>query len=313
MSDRPLVSIIIPAYNAAAFITETVSSALNQTWSEKEIIIVDDGSEDDTIEIVERMQQPALRLIRQENEGAAGARNVGLNAAAGAYIQFLDADDVMSPTKIEAQLRGLQFATPRSVASCAWAHFETDLAHAEYEPEPVWTIEDPIEWLVRSLSGEGMMQPAAWLTPRSVIDDAGLWNESLSLHDDGEFFTRVLLNADRNVFVPDATVYYRTVPESLSRQRSRQAIESAFEVCLARHRLLLAARNDELSRKAIATQYAQFAYEFRSAAPDLAQDALTAIAELEAEPANVVGGPAFRILAGAIGFERSLRVRAWRP
>jgi glycosyltransferase involved in cell wall biosynthesis len=304
------VSVIIPAYNAAATIGETLRSVLDQTWRDIEVVVIDDGSTDDTATILAEFKSQSVTILSQENRGASSARNMGLRKAHGDYIQFLDADDLLSPTKIELQLKALEFTTERSVASCAWVHFETNPAHAVYEPQPVWTVQDPLEWLVRSLSGQGMMQPAAWLTPRSVIDAAGNWNESLSLHDDGEFFTRVLLHADRNVFVPDAVVYYRRVGESLSRRRSPNAIASAWEVCKERHHELLKARDDKPARRAIATQYAQFAYEFQQSAPHLAREALAAIRTLDVGPAPTVGGSAFRVLAATLGFERALNLRA---
>jgi glycosyltransferase involved in cell wall biosynthesis len=310
MGDAPVVSVIIPAHDAADTIAETMRSVLSQSWARIEPILVDDGSTDETGEIVRDIGKDAVRVIRQEQRGAAAARNVGLNSATGSYVQFLDADDILSATKIELQMRALEFAGSRSIASCTWTHFEHDPAHAVHRPETVWTIEDPVEWLVRSLSGEGMMQPGAWLTPRSVIDDAGPWNESLSLHDDGEFFHRVLLCADRNIFVPDAIVYYRTVSGSLSRRRSREAITSAFAVCQARQRLLLMVRDDAAARRAIATQYAQFAYEFAESAPDLSREALTLIRELRTEPAHTVGGSAFRLLSSSLGFAKALRIRS---
>jgi glycosyltransferase involved in cell wall biosynthesis len=308
VTKSPLVSVIIPAFNAEDFIVPTIRSVLEQSWTRTEIIVIDDGSTDSTSGRVETLGE-RIKVIRQNRHGASAARNTGLNAARGTHIQFLDADDVLSPSKIELQMKALEFANERTIASCSWAHFERDVSRAAHQPEPVWTIEDPVEWLVASLSGEGMMQPAAWLTPRSVIDAAGSWDESLTLHDDGEFFTRVLLCAERNLFVRDAIVYYRNVPGSLSRQRNRAAVESALKVCRARHRLLLKARDDKASRTAIATQYAQFAYEFFRQAPDLAHEALEAITELDTEPALMVGGASFRILAASVGFQRALKVR----
>ena len=156
-----------------------------------------------------------------------------------------------------------------------------------------------------------MMQPGGWLTPRSLIEAAGPWDESLSLHDDGEFFTRVLLRASENVFVPEATVFYRKVDGSLSRGRSRGAIESAFAVCRSRHKHLLEVRNDRRVRSALATQFAQFAYEFGEDAPDLAAQAIAAMRNLGTRPARKVGGRGFRFLAGGIGVAGALRVRSF--
>jgi glycosyltransferase involved in cell wall biosynthesis len=305
-----MVSVIIPAFNAEAWVGAAIESILAQTWRQFEVLIVDDGSQDQTAAVVKSISDPRVSLIRQGNRGAASARNRGLAASTGDYIQFLDADDVISEQKIEKQIEALRQAPAGSVASCAWSRFVTNPSGAAVIPEPVWEVGDPVAWLVSSLSGGGMMQPGAWLTPRAVIEKAGPWDESLSLHDDGEFFTRVLLKAARNVFVPGVTVGYREVPGSLSRKRNRRAMESALAVCRSRHRHLLAAKDDSLVRRALATQYAQFAYEFGAAAPDLANEALREMRGLRAAPACVIGGGTFRWLSRLFGTAPALRARA---
>jgi glycosyltransferase involved in cell wall biosynthesis len=310
LSTAPTVSIIIPAWNAESWIAEAVSSAMGQTWPHVEVIVIDDQSTDRTVEIVESVADSRTRLLRQDHAGAAAARNRGFRESCGSLIQFLDADDVLGSDKLSLQVDALRESPDRSIASCAWARFSGDIESAETHAEAVWETSDPVEWLVRSLSGEGMMQPAAWLVPRALAEAAGPWDESLSLHDDGDYFARVLTKAARNVFVADAIVYYREVAGSLSRRRSRSAIESAFAVCRARHATLLAARDDTRSRGAVATQYAQFAYEFGSSAPDLAKQALSAIADLGAKPSDSIGGGSFRRAARLIGFDSAIRLRS---
>jgi glycosyltransferase involved in cell wall biosynthesis len=280
-----------------------------QSWTRLEIIVVDDGSNDDTAEKVVAVRDPRIRAVTQPKAGAAAARNRGLRESAGNIIQFLDADDLLSPDKIGAQVRALEDAPPQSLASCEWRPFYRDIRDARTEVHPVWLERDPVNWLVRSLSGQGMMQTAGWLIPRAVAQLAGDWNESLSLHDDGEYFARVLVNAGRNIFVPGPVVFYRELPQSLSRRRSRAAIESALRVCQLRHETLIKARDDEGTRIALATTYAQFAYEFASAAPDLSIAALDAIRVLGVPPANTIGGAGFRALAAVAGFRRALRAR----
>ena len=304
-----LVSVIIPAFNAAPWIAGAVCSVREQTWRELEIIVVDDGSQDDTVSVVKGITDPRVRLICQDNHGAAAARNRGLAEARGTFIQFLDADDLMGAEKIGRQIEALGRAPTGSVASCAWAHFAGDLRDAVVWPEPVWRVSGPIQWLITSLSGGGMMQPAAWLTPRAVIEAAGPWNESLTLHDDGEFFTRVLLKASCNVFVTGPMVYYREVAGSLSRRRGRRAMESALEVCRFRQLHMLAAVDTPAVRRALATQYAQFAYEFGALAPDLGAEALRKMRALGAAPAPDIGGRAFGWLTDALGFPFVWQIR----
>lgn len=306
---KPLVSVIIPAFNAERWIEESVESALRQTWTDIEVIVVDDGSSDRTVEIADSIADQRLCVIRAAHAGAAAARNIGLAKSRGAFVEFLDADDVLGADKIAAQMSALENEPQNAIASATWKRFTGDASSAEAAEEPVWTIDDPVEWLVVSLGGGGMMQPAAWLTPRAVIEAAGPWNESLSLHDDGEYFTRVLLQSPKNVFVREATVFYRDVEGSLSRQRSREALVSALAVCRLRAAHLLASRDDSRVRQALATQYAQFAYETAKTAPDLSSEALTEIERLRAAPSRYPGGQAFSATAATLGLRKALALR----
>ncbi|HVF40551.1 MAG TPA: glycosyltransferase family A protein [Gemmatimonadaceae bacterium] len=303
------MSVVIPAFNASDWMRATLASVTSQSWKELEVVVVDDGSFDSTADIVEVCRDSRVRLIKQENKGAAAARNRGVRETGGDFVQFLDADDLLGRDKIRLQVESLNNAEENAIASAEWGRFVNDENEATFEPEPVWTEENPVSWIVRSMSGEGMMQPAAWLTPRSLITLAGKWDETLTLHDDGEYFTRVLLNARRNVFVPGARVYYRDVESSLSRRRGRAAVVSAFSVSRARHAHLLAVRDDNAARRAIATQYAQFVYEHGAVAPDLMDEAMRAMSELDARPLARVGGRVFRGLTSALGFRSAMKLR----
>lgn len=307
----PVISVIIPAHNAAPWIRASIGSVLTQTWRDLELIVVDDGSTDGTVELIEQLPDSRMRLVRQGNRGAAAARNRGLREAQGEFIQFLDADDLLGPGKLQSQMAALQLAPTDAVASCAWGKFTGDSSQVSVCPEPAWVVRNPLDWLVCSLSGGGMMHIGAWLIPRLVIERAGPWDESLSLHDDGEFFTRVLLQASCNVFVAAALVYYREVAGSLSRSTGCRAMHSALAVCRSRHHRLLAAADTGPVRRALATQYAQFAYEFCQQAPDLSQQALAAMRALGVCPAACIGGAGFRGLVRCLGFERAWKIRNW--
>ncbi len=103
---RALVSVVIPAYNAAAFIERTLKSVSSQTWSELEILVVDDGSTDKTVDIVTRLAEKdaRIKLLQQQNQGVSAARNLGISNARGDYIALLDADDTWMPEKIARQM-----------------------------------------------------------------------------------------------------------------------------------------------------------------------------------------------------------------
>jgi glycosyltransferase involved in cell wall biosynthesis len=180
---QPLVSVLIPCHNAAPWLAETLESALAQTWPNLEVILVDDGSTDDSLTVARRFTQSNLRIIAQPNQGAAAARNRALEVAQGEVIQFLDADDLLAPDKIERQMALLQ-EHPDCLIAGAWARFRHHPQEATFTPEPLWRDMAPVDWLVCAWSGHWMMHPAAWLVPRSLIQAAGPWNETLSLNDE---------------------------------------------------------------------------------------------------------------------------------
>jgi glycosyltransferase involved in cell wall biosynthesis len=121
--NKPFVSIIIPLYNSEKYIAETIRSAQKQTWSNKEIIVVDDGSTDNSLKVANSCMDKDTRIITQQNKGASAARNAGLKEAQGEFIQFLDADDLLSENKIARQIEIL-LNVPGYIGLCATVHFQ---------------------------------------------------------------------------------------------------------------------------------------------------------------------------------------------
>ena len=207
---KPLVSILIPAYNAEKWISDTLRSAIAQTWPNKEIIVVDDGSKDGTLEVVQRFQPNGVKVVTQKNQGAAATRNHCYRLSTGKYIQWLDADDLLSEDKIARQMEvAKEIEGKRILLSCGWSSFLYRYYCAEFRPTPLWTDLLPAEWLFRKMSQNLHMQTATWLVSREVTDAAGEWNTKLLGDDDGEYFCRILLASKGVRFVPGARVYYR--------------------------------------------------------------------------------------------------------
>jgi glycosyltransferase involved in cell wall biosynthesis len=205
-----LVSILIPAYNSQDTIAETLRSALAQNWPAKEIIVVDDGSRDRTLEIARSFAAGNVKVITQQNQGAAAARNNAYSNCQGDYIQWLDADDLLSPDKIARQMNEAEkCSNPRALLSCGWAQFVTRSDTASFIPTALWENLTPVEWLLRKMGLGLHMQTATWLVSRHLSEAAGPWDTRLSLDDDGEYFCRVLLAAEGTRFVPGTGVYYR--------------------------------------------------------------------------------------------------------
>ena len=207
---RPLVSILIPAFNAEEWISDTLRSAIAQTWERKEIIVVDDGSSDETLAIARQFESESVRVISQKNQGAAAARNTALSHSHGDYIQWLDADDLIAPDKIAWQMKALvRCQSKRTLLSSAFGKFLYRWYRAEFVPTALWSDLSPAEWLLRKMGENLYMQTSTWLVSRELTEAAGLWDTRLLSDDDGEYFCRVLLASDSVRFVPEAKSYYR--------------------------------------------------------------------------------------------------------
>jgi len=207
---KPLVSILIPAYNAEEWIAETLRSAVAQTWQRKEIIVVDDGSSDRTLEIAREFESEHVRVVANEHLGAAATRNKALSLSRGEYIQYLDADDLLAPDKIARQMEIVQHgSSKRTLYSGSWAEFVYRHYRSEFRPNALWCDLTPVEWLICKMKFGVFMQTGVWLVSRELAEAAGPWDTRLLGDDDGEYFCRVLLASDRVRFVPESRTYYR--------------------------------------------------------------------------------------------------------
>ena len=249
-----------------------------------------------------------MSVFQIPTPNAAAARNYGFKKATGAYIIFLDADDVLVPNKIELQLAALSAKPEGWIASCAWAKFKTNTKEAIITPQKVWNIQNPIDWCLQSWMGGGMMALSGWLMPKAVIEKAGLWDERLSLHDDGEFICRVLLASKGNVFVENTVVYYRQQDNSLSRDHtSKKAAESALLVYKSYQKQILKFQDSKLTRRALARNFSRFIYEYYPAHAQSIKEAYREINELGVKP-PLVGSPSFKLIQRIVGFKLAMRL-----
>lgn len=207
---KPLVSILIPAYNAEKWIPYTLQSAVAQTWQRKEIIVVDDGSTDRTAAVARQFASNGVKVVSTENQGLSGAVNHAYKLCQGDYIQELDSDDLLAPDKIERQLAALREGdSKRLLLSSPWAYFFFRPSRAQFTENCLWHDLSPAEWMFRKLSQNVHMQNATWLVSRELAEAAGPWDTRLHYDQDGEYFARVLLKCERTRFVREARVYYR--------------------------------------------------------------------------------------------------------
>lgn len=309
MARSAAVSVIIPCHNAAGTLAEALDSVFAQAIDGLEAIVVDDGSTDGSAEVAERYLERGLVLVRQANAGAAAARNRGIALARGEFLQFLDADDLLGPGKIAAQAAALRGAGPRAVAFGRWGRFVGSGETVRFRDDDLNREWQPVEFLRFLYANNRMMHPAAWLVPRAVAEAAGPWDERLSLDDDGEYFCRVALAADRLVSVPGATSLYRSGnANSLSQRRSPRAWRSACDAATLAVEHLVARDGSEASRRAGADRLQRLLYEMFPEEPALLAALEARIAELGGSGLEPEGGGLFRLSRRVLGWRAAKRL-----
>jgi glycosyltransferase involved in cell wall biosynthesis len=304
----PLVSVLIPCFNGRRFIAQTLRSVMAQTYRPLEVIVVDDGSTDGSADEVKQFAD--VKLIRQQNAGAASARNVALAHSRGEFIQYLDADDLLSPDKIALQMARLA-DIPDCIASAEWGRFYRDPSETTFVPDKTWTDLDSLDWLALSREdGVGMMYPALWLIPRSVTDRTGLWNAAVSTApgEDAEYFTRAVLAARRVLFCAGARTYYRSGIGGASSRKHFRSQALVIDLCA---KSVLAVEDSPRMRMGYAKAWqhlAHYAYPYDRA---VALEALHQARTLHPVEIRPGGGRAFEILSSLVGWRLARRLQVW--
>jgi glycosyltransferase involved in cell wall biosynthesis len=235
-NDKPLISVIIPVYNGAEFIAAAVESAAAQTYRNLEIIVVDDGSSDDTLSILHRLSasDPRIRILAQANSGVAAARNHAIAESRGDFIAPLDADDLWLPTKIDRQLRTLLLAGDDCGFVYSWWAW-IDEAGTVLDRSPRWTIEGSVLEVLVLINFTG--NASVPLFRKHALVEAGGYNSALAAAKSGgcEDWEAVLRVAGRHrvAVVRDVLLGYRRRPGSMSQAcdtmwRSQQMVMEAI-------------------------------------------------------------------------------------
>ncbi|MFN7116756.1 MAG: glycosyltransferase family 2 protein [Saprospiraceae bacterium] len=311
MSSAHLVSIIIPFYNAQHFLTDTLNSVLQQTYSNLEIILINDGSTDNSLEIATGIKDSRIKIINQTNQGQSAAANKGISESKGDYIKFLDADDLISPDHISLQVNRLA-GSEEYLASCEWGRFyQNDLSTAKFIPETVWEDLEPLEWLKRAMrQPSDMMGGWLWLIPRQILEKAGGWDERLSLNNDFDFSVRLILASKGIKFTKGARLYYRSgLASSLSNSLSKKAIESALLTTDLGCQHILKHENSEVFQKLCADRYQTWAYRIYPEYPAVVKIFETRAKELGGSGRRLEGGKVLISLSYLLGWKRAKKLQ----
>lgn len=311
----PLVSILIPAYNAGPWVGEAIESALAQTWSRTEIIVVDDGSSDETLAVARKYESARVRVTTHVNQGASATRNRALSLSQGDYVQWLDADDILAPEKVAIQMARATEVGPRVLLSSEWTRFFYRCDRVAFVPGPLWSDLSPAEWLQTKMESNTFMAIESWLVSRSLAEQAGPWDIRLSADDDGDYFARVVGASERVCFVPGARSLCRLAnPNSLSAgKRSARWLGSQFQAIVNQITALRRLEDSERSKSASLAMLQRCFIHFYPEHADLVARARQLAGELGGSLQEPELGWKYRWIRTVFGWPAAKRAQAVLP
>jgi glycosyltransferase involved in cell wall biosynthesis len=324
------VSVVIPLYNKAPYIEAALRSVQAQSFTDLEIIVVDDGSTDGGAALVEGFDDPRILLIRQANAGAGAARNTGIAAARGRWIAFLDADDLWRPDKTARQLQLLEAHPDVVWAAGAFVRMtpEGPAANSAPIPSKLFTAEGVVEDALALLAVGGAIWTSTVMVRRAALGEVGAFDPSLRTGQDRDLWVRLAVEHPRIAYVQERTALKCEVPGSLTAQKIAEGFSSTLQ--LARQRIAIAkslsAPRSTLLQAFVHRSLEKHArQEFAANRAKAAQEALGLMRSLDLGPpsrlvriAAHVPSPALRLFISSrrkfqrwlsLGYRKSGRVR----
>ena len=228
----PQISIVIPAHNAAKTITETIESVQQQTFNDWELIVVNDGSTDNTLKVLQQIIEPRLKIISSINGGVSAARNLGVAQSQGEYIAFLDADDLWVADKLELQLQALE-QNPDAIVAYSWTCFMDEEKNGYvYHPSPPYEYTGDV---YPQLLKKGFIHSGSnTLVRKSALNRVGGFDSRCDICEDWDMWVRLAAIGDF-VVVPQYQIMYRRAAGSSTSSVERMykqtlyAIDKAFQ------------------------------------------------------------------------------------
>lgn len=210
-SNAPLISVIIPTFNNETTIRETINSVLNQTWKNLELIVINDGSQDSTLDIINSIKDSRLKVFSYPNAGVAASRNRGISQAKGEFISFLDADDLWTIDKLEAQLKALQ-KNPQADVAYSWID-HIDCNNQFLRAGPRYTVNGDV--YAELLKSNFIANGSNILVRTQALKEIGDFNKDFTPAEDWDMYLR-LAKRYHFVAVPYPQILYRITSTSAS-------------------------------------------------------------------------------------------------
>ncbi|MFI5177690.1 MAG: glycosyltransferase family 2 protein [Vicinamibacterales bacterium] len=307
--EAALVSVVIPCHNAEAWIAETLDSVAAQRDVTCEVIVVDDGSTDASARVAESVGGRHVRLLRQEPQGVGAARNAGTAVARGAYLQYLDADDILAPGAVRARVTALD-ASGADVAYSDWVRWERQ-ADGTFEVGRFMTRKLGPRPDVDLLT-DAWWPPGALLYRRTFVDKILPWRTDLPVIQDARFQLDAALSGARFVHVTGVGLKYRVHGQSSLSQRDPKAfaLDCYHNAAELHDRWRQGGGLDDERRHALVAVYEHVARSVFQLDRSRFAEVVERLKTLEPR-FRPAGPPALRALSGVVGYPAAEQIAAW--
>jgi glycosyltransferase involved in cell wall biosynthesis len=306
----PLVSIIVPVYNSEKYIEDTLKSCLSQTYTNIELVIVNDGSTDNSENVILAFNDCRIKYYKIDNSGACEARNYGISKASGQLFQFLDHDDVLDPNKLTIQVTQYKQFGKKYIYSAEMGTVSATVRRVDEGYELYKKDFTPLSYYNTVLNQFGKyMTTGVWLVPACLIKSTYGWDKRSGLNDDGEYFMRVILNSEGIIFCPKSVFFFRRdVQNSLSKQFNNKDVYIKWLYSYQSYtkhflKYLEYSYAKELAWKALSIYYCNSYPKY----PDLLRDCRNEMKKLGYKRPAAHGGDVFIKTAKIIGVMNALR------
>lgn len=311
--EQPKVSILIPCYNSEAFLAETLQSCIIQQYHNIEIIVVDDGSTDSSLQIARQWETRStnIHVYTQPNSGACRARNLALEKCTGDYIMYLDADDIISEDKVSSQVSILSnICDHMAVVTCRFEEFVDTLPEDKQWRVNYKDYSKPIDLLMDIWSTGGMFPVSCYLISRKMAKTVGAWDERLLKNQDGDYFSRVLMIASKVYFCNQGFFFYRRghASQSTVNKNNEPKLRSVL-LSYQKQKDILKIEDSQRVRKALARNFSLVLNSAKFGS-QLYNEALTEIKALGQKPQIIKPSPLVRIFVSLFGVESFLRIKS---
>ena len=305
----------MPVYNSERHLKASIESCLNQTYSNLELIIINDGSTDDSEDIIREIRDYRIHYFKVPNNGPCRARNLGIEKAIGQLLQFMDSDDLLDERKIEKQVDRYLICGDEYVYSGIMGKIIEDEKSFEEDFDFYYKNLEVEEYFRKMFNNFGKYYTTGmWLIPRKLIRKTHGWDEKVLINNDGEYISRVILLSKGIKFCPWSVFYYRRdVPLSVSKNFTSKKVYQSWLYsykCYVKNFETTFNFNTakELGRRALSVYYCNSYPNY----PDLLAECKNDIKKLGYNSPYAHGGRTFQLLSMLLGTERALAIREFK-